>query len=120
MATKNKEYVLVKLESNYADEFDVEAFVVVSTEYFENAKARIRALDSESKSGLYMNFGTNEALEWGDFDDFEDSLEITPLNSEQVACFEQLFPPTGHPNDDVVAAFGHSLFLSNIGTGSPY
>lgn len=114
MAAADKNYVLVKLNKNYADEFDVEAFVVVTDTYLEAAKAEI--LEKGRIDGLHMNFGTNEWLEWDSGKELIAGLNVTPLTTAEAEFLERNFPIYG-ADADVIAGHSHYQFLSRVYAG---
>jgi hypothetical protein len=114
MVAADKKYVLVKLDTNYADEFDVEAFVVVTESYLEAAKADI--LEKGRADGLHMNFGTNEWLEWSSGEELIADLDVTPLTTAEAQFLERAFP-IFDATDDVIAGHSHYRFLSRAYRG---
>jgi hypothetical protein len=63
--TENKmvhqnEYVLVKFDNNWADEFDIKGFVALSKEKWDEYKRKIKETFGENEFNWY--FGTNEDL----------------------------------------------------------
>jgi hypothetical protein len=116
MVAADKNYVLVKLDKNYADEFDVEAFVVVTDTYLEAAKASI--LKNGREAGLHMNFGTNEWLEWGSGEELVAGLDVTPLTTAEAQFLARAFPiPRFDTTEGVVAGHSHYRFLSQAYPG---
>lgn len=85
----NHQYVLVTMSSNWADEFDVDGFLVVSRDYFEDAKARFLAL--EDYTSIELGFGTNQELTWSSGRELLDCLKVTDLSTEEAAVFAKHF-----------------------------
>ena len=68
--------MLVKFQKDYADEFDVFGYrVMTNTELKEY-------LDKAEKANypVEIGFGSNETLDFHDFNDLVDSLEITDIS----------------------------------------
>jgi len=117
MVVASKQYLLVQMSRDYADEFDVHGFVVVSQEYFEEAKKRILAMNS--RKGLHLNFGTNESLTWSSARELIEDLDVTELPFAEAQMFAKHFEPFS-VSDDFIAAFGESDFLENVAEGEGY
>lgn len=86
-----EEYVLVKLDACYADEFDVcHAWVMTREEYNQGVKTSKENLD---KRGRYVEiyFGTNEALNVDDFDDYMRNLSVETISKEDYDAFNRMF-----------------------------
>jgi hypothetical protein len=83
------QYVLVTLRCNWADEFDVYGFLVVSTDYFEDVKRRFLALDDDAY--LELSFGTNQELTWSNGQEWLDSLNVTTLSPVEAAVYAKHF-----------------------------
>lgn len=85
----NHQYVLVTLRCNWADEFDVYGFLVVSTDYFEDVKKRFLALDDDAY--LELSFGTNQELTWSNGQEWLNSLKVTTLSPVEAAVYAKHF-----------------------------
>ena len=80
-------YVLVKLNANWADEFDINSLAVMTTSEFD------RYLEDLNKYfipnvGLY--FGTNEWVEFEDVSEITSGLESTPISYEFYLEFKRV------------------------------
>lgn len=115
-------YVLLQFESNWADEMDVAGFLVVTRDYWDKARARLLAIDAE----CHLCVGTNEYINWGSGAEVVDDISETNLTDAEVAFFRKHFPVCGYGGEDpeadtaVVASFGQTGFLDNIGDGEYY
>lgn len=83
---------LVKFKSDYADEFDVEAFVVKDHKEIEEffALALIYFEVCPGKE-LEVGFGTNEDLTFSDYKDYRNSFEVFNLEDNEVEVFQKYF-----------------------------
>jgi hypothetical protein len=83
---------LVKFESDWADEFTVEAFAVRTLEEVEElfTLAMIYFEVCPGKE-LEINFGTNEALTFSDYKDFRNRFEVFNLEDNEVEVFQKYF-----------------------------
>lgn len=113
-------YVLVSMTRDYADEFDVSGFLIVSETYFQDAEKRLRQSFGDQR--ICLSFGTNEELFWDSVDELIDSLDVTRLTMKEVECFRAHFSldEYDYPFDvdnferDIVAGFGEICFLEGI------
>lgn len=83
--------VLVKFSKDYADEFDCEEFwwVFGSNEIYT---AWLEEYKSEFENGSVERwFGTDEYLEFDDFDDFMSCLSVQEITEEEAGVFEKYF-----------------------------
>lgn len=100
-----KQMLLVKFSSNYADEFDVDGFKIMSEEDWEkHVRAATNAFDNQpeaskrnklfgaSKEPVELYFGTNEALEFNDLKEYLGAFVVTKLSSTEHKTLEKLFP----------------------------
>jgi hypothetical protein len=89
--SKNEEYVLVRLDACWADEFDVRhAWVMTREEYEEGVESSKQELE---KRGRYTEiyFGTNEAIEVENFDDYMSNLSVEIISKEDYEAFNRMF-----------------------------
>lgn len=81
--------LLVNFDSNWADEMDVEAFVVVSKKSWD--KNMKMAKENWPDNGVEVYIGTNEQLDFYSFEEFESCLKLTELKPVEVKTLEKLF-----------------------------
>lgn len=74
-------YKLIKLETNWADEFDVSSFAVFPAEEAQEFLDQIIQYDWSDNDTLY--FGTNEYISFSCVEDLVDSLEVTDITEEE-------------------------------------
>jgi hypothetical protein len=82
------DYVLVKFDDNWADEFDLEGFMIWEKEEWEQHKAlalRCKNWPQESY------FGTNEWTEWQSAKQYLDCFTEVDLSPEEVLTMTKLF-----------------------------
>jgi hypothetical protein len=82
---EGKEWLLVKYDDNYADEFDVHGFRVFSTEEYKTWKNHIK------KGNISYGFGTNEGNEYSSKKEFLSTLTEIPISIEQARTLFDLF-----------------------------
>ena len=88
--------LLIKFASNYADEFDVEGFIVMSEdEWFAHKDAVTSRFENEDEIEVY--FGTNESMIYESLDCYLDSFKITELTDEEHSVLQKLFNPSHQP-----------------------
>lgn len=79
-------YVLVKARCNWADEFDTKQFWAgPKVEWEEIVKY------SKNISNVEVSFGTNEGIEFSDFDDWNSHMKVTEISEEQFNTLADLF-----------------------------
>jgi hypothetical protein len=103
--------LFIQFDSNYADEFDVEGFIVMPEVEWEAHKAAVTKL-FEKKASLPLPepdrqysrrnrevrqvevyFGTNESMIYEDLDSYLSSFKVTELTDEDHAVLQKLFKP---------------------------
>lgn len=75
--------LLVKFDSNWTDEFDVQGFALMTQETYD---ANIAFY---SRPGAYFNFGTNQEL---DGEDIVRGFKAEPISDEDADTLRSLFP----------------------------
>lgn len=88
--------VLVKWSSNYADEFDVDGFVLMDESVWNEAKEKIPKYEDE----ISIGFGTNEEIEYSNGQEFFNDLSAQVLSNLEAGIIEQT----------IGGSFGHSGF----------
>ncbi len=97
--------VLVKYDCNYADEFDLEGFVVMSQlewlKHITSVEKHFQKWDSEhepdrwgNREGIEVYFGTNEQIIYEGFESYRRSFEVTELSDTDYKTLERLFGKT--------------------------
>ena len=88
----NFNYVLIKFEKNYADEFDVVGFHVSPAVVWEEDVEEARNYFLNGGNPVEVYFGANEALVFEDFDDFNRAYTTKPLTIDEAKvlfdCFD--------------------------------
>lgn len=106
----NPKQLLIEFNANYADEFDIEGFIVWSEEEWEAHKAMAKEhfqkkasaplADPSARPDSYTNrtaretevyFGTNESIIYEDYEDYMRSFTVTPLSVEGYRVLKELF-----------------------------
>jgi hypothetical protein len=82
-----KEKILLKLDSNYADEFDVSGLLIVDREQWEKDKLLI----GDYKKSLEMYFGSNESLDYENGKEFLEEIEEMVITEEQEKFLKKIF-----------------------------
>lgn len=92
---------LVKLNTDYDDEFDVKCFVVIKDEWFPNWESKLESYNKD----IEFYFGTNEFLTWNNGQELLEELTISNISIEYSLVLESLFP--AQPNGlGIIAVFG--------------
>ena len=82
--------ILIKFDANYADEFDVEGFVVMSASAWEEHKTMAKEF-FENGGHAEQYFGTNEYVEFDSYEDYMSAIKTTELDETQYEVLETLF-----------------------------
>lgn len=80
-------YLLIKFEYPWADEFDVKSLQVITENEWELLK--INAEDRLSQQSIIIYFGTNEFIEIQNYDDFTKSFTIIPITEKFYNDFKK-------------------------------
>jgi len=83
--------VLVKWSDNWADEMDVEGFVILEKEEWESTKKRILSIKEE----FTMYIGTNEEIEYANGKDFLTNIEVKSLSPDEEKIINKFFGDSG-------------------------
>jgi hypothetical protein len=84
--------VFVKVDANWADEFDIDGFIVAKKDEWDKSVEKLKK-DFPSEQEIY--FGTNEYIEFADIEDFESSLEVTEITDVEAEVLNKLFNTYG-------------------------
>jgi len=119
--------LLITFDKNYADEFDVSGFDIWDEERWFNhlknaevffaereakhdAQEEARRIGTSQPAYFYKRdlnieryFGTNEAVQFRNFNDYQESFSVKEISTEEEAVIRKFFPQNRH--------FGHFLAL---------
>lgn len=98
------DYYVLTFGSNWADEFDVESFVVVSQEKFDELKTSTdQALENViNQHGWYrIWFGTNESLEFPSPENYWSCITVKSITEEQAKTFYRAFRKRSEKFDEI-------------------
>lgn len=82
--------LLIKFDNNYADEFDVEGFLVLSQSDWEKHKELAKKVFKQ-KGDVDVGFGTNEAVNYYSLEGYLDSFKVKEITQEQYQVLWDLF-----------------------------
>lgn len=82
--------ILVKFSDNYADEFDVDGFMVIDKDQFNKEVELIKRLFDEYGEHEFY-FGTNEALSYDNFNQWFDTFSVTDITDAEADVLNRLF-----------------------------
>ena len=96
----NKEYVLVQTHDNWADEMDIYGYRIISRAAYDQRLIELQE-EFEEADGTYMWYiGTNEEIEYSNFDNFLETLTVTELTKKEAQNLVQVLGSNSN---------GHSL-----------
>lgn len=105
---------LIKFASNYADEFDVEAFTVWDSEKTEQFFAIAEVFfDVHPEQEFEVNFGTNEYLTFEGYKEFRNSFEVVNIEETEAGVFQKYFYEY-LPENSPVYGTGSRVFEDNM------
>lgn len=100
--------LFIEFNSNYADEFDISGFLIMSEEEWEEhklvAEKRFSSLEPTERStrrgespSLEVYFGTNEQIIYESLSEYLRSFTVTEISDEERATLEKFFKPSWGP-----------------------
>ena len=87
---KNMTYMLVKMNKDYADEFDVKGFFCCTLEQWNEYKTAAYKMISEHPEQEYY-FGSNEFLEFDSSHEFDEAFVATEISDAEYETMMKLF-----------------------------
>lgn len=82
--------ILVKLDTNWADEMDIEGFALFEPDAWEEAKEEYKkAFKHEPCQTLYV--GTNEYIQYESYEDYMNDLTAIEITDEEAQVIEKYF-----------------------------
>lgn len=95
-----KQYILVKWDSNWADEMDVEGFAMLEKSEADKLKKTLKNFKRE----FTVCIGTNEEIDYEKGSDMLDELEFKKISEEEYKTVKKLFGTSGgHDFVDIVS-----------------
>lgn len=86
---------LVKYDSNWADEMDIDGFDVFTDSKWEKYLKSFK--DHFDKGDEYSyGIGTNEEIEYSSYDEFVRDFKVTEITDEEAATIEKHFGKHGY------------------------
>jgi len=94
--------LLVKYDCNYADEFDIAGFIVMTQsewlKHITGVERHFQQWDNEhapdrwgNRQGIEVYFGTNEQIIYEGFESYRRSFEVTELSDSDYETLKKLF-----------------------------
>ena len=90
-----KKNVLVKIDSNWADEFDVSGWKLFSKEEWEKSLLDAKAFFEKNRgrrNELELSFGTNEALTFDSFEEYTAAYTAEELTPKELSVLLKYWP----------------------------
>jgi hypothetical protein len=82
-----KRQYLVKFQADYADEFDVYGFTVMTENQYIQFRNDLEKVEWPSEN----YFGTNEAIVFQSLKDYENAIEVIEIDEKEYQVLEKLF-----------------------------
>ncbi len=86
----SEKMLLLSYHNNYADEFDLDGFTVMSESAWEEHKA-MAAKIFEERHSVEVYFGTNEDVSYYDLGEYVGSFKVKELTEAQFQVLKELF-----------------------------
>lgn len=83
--------ILVKYSDNYADEFNVKGFAIMSEKDFKKGMELAKKGFEEDKDFMTFVFGSNEYIEYEDFEEFENAFCCEKISENELITLEKYF-----------------------------
>lgn len=107
------EFVLVKFERNWADEFDVKGFLIIKKTEWEDHLNWIRdRMDWPQENG----FGTNQSIIWVSAKEYLSSFKVVDVSVDEAAIILKYFERASWEK----TGYGYGLFLSLLDVVEEY
>lgn len=99
------QYVLIKYDDNWANEFDVNGFFATTLEEWEKFINEV----SKASYPQEVYFGTNEFIEFETFEDFYNKLTITKISEKEFNILSKLLA-IGETTE--AGGFSYGMFIT--------
>ncbi len=93
------EYAFVKLETTWADEFEIHGFLIAPKKEFD---ADLKLLKDYFPKNREVYFGTNEAIDFESYDDLMACLEIKTISAKDADVIYSTFEEPRQPGADYI------------------
>lgn len=103
-------YVLVKFNFDYADEFDLNGFYVTTSEEFTSD---MEYLKINFKPNIEKYFGTNESIIIESIKEIENAYSITSITEEEYNTLKKLFGKSYSKHISYGKVWGPSEFIED-------
>lgn len=84
---KDTDNLLVSISADYADEFDLNEWMVMTVGEYKNMAEKLNGYENE----IEWYFGTNESLSYSDGEDLLSQLSIKKISQEEANVLNDLF-----------------------------
>ena len=88
---KNDELVLIKWDSNWADEMDIEGFIITDKESANSFKKQLK----DYVSSFEVCVGTNEDIEYGSGEELLSELKFKTITEDEAKVIQKFFGESG-------------------------
>lgn len=92
-----KIYVLVRFNRDWADEFDTFGFLVCTKEHWESLFSFAQQFEFPREE----YFGSNEAHEYENFEDYMKDLKVHEINEELAYALRGIFTGNNKPTEEI-------------------
>jgi hypothetical protein len=89
-----KTHVVAQASKDWADEFSCEFFGVYTREKWNDLVEKLRKAWEKRDSSVEISFGTNESLEFADFQEWFESFTVAEISEEEADFLTRTFGQT--------------------------
>lgn len=82
--------LLVKYHGNWADEMDLNGFIIIEKEIWENHLERVKKF-MKAAGPQRVSCGSNEDVDYSSFEDYKRSFKTNQLSNDEAARLKTLF-----------------------------
>ena len=102
-----RKLLLVTFDDNWSDELNIYGFKVMYEESFNQMMALAQKIIENNPYREYY-FGTNEAIEYSSFKEYESAITTNEITQEEADLLLRLFGDPGR----ALASFGHFIVVT--------
>ena len=103
MKTEEQKYKLVQFSDNWADEMDIEGFVIITDKQWKDFKTKVKGFKKE----LCIAFGSNESNDYNNGEDLLTKINVKNITEDEANILKKLFGKSY----DYLVAYGETGFI---------
>jgi len=100
---QDHKYVFIAFSKSWGDEFEVTGIYCCPTDRWNNLRNRIEKVFAKEKKPISRYFGTNQCLDFKDYEDWLDCVDIVPVSEAFYNEWSTVIPR--HTSEGYVGVF---------------